>query len=74
MVLDEKSWRDHVWGPNHYRTEMPELIVGNWSFSKVLVPRAVAAKLAGEMLEIMSTASKLGLRVVDESGAEYENI
>jgi hypothetical protein len=74
MVLDEKTWRDHIWGPNYYRTEMPELIMGNWSFSKVLIPRAVAVKLADDMLEIMSIASKLGLRVVDETGTQYENV
>jgi hypothetical protein len=74
MVLDEKTWRDHIWGPNYYRTEMPELIVGNWSFNKVLIPSAVAVKLADDMLEIMSIASKLGLRVVDETGTQYENV
>jgi hypothetical protein len=53
---------------------MPELIVGNWSFNKVLIPSAVAVKLADDMLEIMSIASKLGLRVVDETGTQYENV
>jgi hypothetical protein len=71
MVLDEKSWRDHVWGPNYYRTEMPELIVGNWSFSKVLVPRAVAVKLTDGMGQIKSAARVLGLDVVDEIGSSY---
>ena len=71
MVLDEKSWRDHIWGPNYYRTEMPELIVGNWSFSKVLVPRAVAVKLTDGMGQIKSAARVLGLDVVDEIGSSY---
>lgn len=71
MVLDEKSWRDHVWGPNYYRTEMPELIVGSWSFSKVLIPRAVAVKLSDDMDQIKSAATELGLDVVDEAGSSY---
>lgn len=71
MVLDEKSWRDHVWGPNYYRTEMPELIVGSWSFSKVLIPRAVAVKLSDDMDQIKSAARELELDVVDETGSSY---
>ena len=71
MVLDEKSWRDHVWGPNYYRTEMPELIVGSGSFSKVLIPRAVAVKLSDDMDQIKSAARELGLDVVDETGSSY---
>jgi hypothetical protein len=71
MVLDETSWRDHIWGPNYYRTEMPELIVGNWSFSKVLIPRAVAVKMADDMDQIKSAARELGLDVVDETGSSY---
>jgi hypothetical protein len=71
MVLDEKTWREHVWGPNHYRTKMPELIVGNWSFSKMLIPRASARALGDALDPVLAAAAEKGLTVVDEKGVSY---
>jgi len=72
MTVDETSWRDHVWGPQYYRTKMPELIVGSWSFDTVLIPQSVMSGAPDDMQRVIQAASELGCKVVDEHGNGYE--
>lgn len=72
MVVDEKSWRDHVWGPQYYRSNMPELVVGSWSFDTVLIPQSVMSAAPDDMQRVIEVANSLGSEVVDERGNRYE--
>ena len=72
MTVDEKSWRDHVWGPQYYRTKMPELVVGSWSFDTVLIPQGVMSGAPDDLQRVIEVASSLGCKVVDERGNRYE--
>ena len=72
MTVDETSWRDHVWGPQYYRTKMPELIVGSWSFDTVLIPQGVMSGAHDDMQRVIEVASSLGCKIIDERGNRYE--